>query len=195
MIKGREIDSGRIVAAGAGLVGFPSAFETGWLLRRMRDKIMIQGGLFHVGGVVTAGTGFIGIPSDFRTGRRFCIMKNQIMSEGIKGLGFGVGAAGTDARLLSGGCTGRIRGLLPVSPVVTQGVFGDVFAADLVTADGAVNHLIIAAIQGAGGIDDIQTDWRRLNVMGGKDGVVSVDIGCAVIITEAFLAAGTGPVF
>ena len=120
---------------------------------------------------------------------------DKIMAERRNGLGFRGGTAGTGAGFLAGSRTGWVRSLFPISPAVSRRILGDMFAADFVTTDGTADHFIITAGGGAGAGDFIFAGRHRRNMSAGDRYFVCVQLHCTLAVAEAFLTAGTGPIF
>ena len=119
----------------------------------------------------------------------------KIVAERRNGLGFRGGAAETGAGFLTDCRTGRIHSLFPISPAVPRGIFGDMLAADLLTASRTADHLIVTAGGGAGAGNFVFAGCRCWAMSAGDGDFVCAQFSCALTVTEAFLAAGTGPVF
>ena len=74
---------GTVVAAGAGIVGFPADFRTGRRFRFVMHQIVVIriDGQFHIGAVVAAGAGIVGLPAGLGAGSGLASMGNRVMSQ------------------------------------------------------------------------------------------------------------------
>ena len=107
-----QLHIGGIVAAGAGIVGFPADLGAGSGLAGMVGQAVSPVGQLHIGGVVAAGAGIIGLPADFRAGRGLGLVVDQVVVVWIYIAGiiviYLVFAIGTNLVLFSRGCAGGL---------------------------------------------------------------------------------------
>ncbi len=125
---------------------------------------------------------------------------NHGFASGVSGgfLSFGIAVAADSADidvlavLRAGGFGGCV--LIQLISMVAGGGDGDGLAAEFLAADGAVNHFVIGAVFGAGGVNLVLNDGFACCVTGGGDalGVAVAALGAGVGHDAVFGAGGLG---